>query len=107
MRESRVERALVVGITALGGMAEKFSSPARRGVPDRLVSWPETHDNAWTGWDSPNRPLVEFIETKAPGGKLSPPQVRDHARRRAMGFTVHVLWNLEQVEAYLKYRGKK
>ena len=31
----------------------------------------------------------------------------DHARRRAFGFQVHVLWTMEQAEVYLKLRGKR
>ena len=52
-------------------------------------------------------PTTEFIETKAPGGRLSVLQARDHARRRAMGFLVHVIWNMDLAEAYLRSRGKK
>ena len=87
MRESRIERALTEGVIALGGMCEKFSSPQRRFVPDRLITWPD----AW----------INFVELKAKDGALSDGQERDHARRRALGHPVVVLWSLAGVELYL------
>lgn len=107
MRETTVEQALREGVEALGGTCEKFVSPGKRGVPDRIVSWPEDHDNSDQGEHAPFRPLTEYVETKAPSGKLEPWQERDHARRRAMGFEVYVLWNVYEVEKYLRSRGKK
>lgn len=38
--EKTIEAALVKRVKALGGMAEKFTSPAKRSVPDRLVTLP-------------------------------------------------------------------
>lgn len=98
MRESKIEGYLRCEIEKLGGWMEKHVSPGRRGVPDNLVMWPV---GPWqAAW-------VEFIETKAPGGVYEVLQQRDHERRRAMGFQVHVIWNEEQAEKYLKSRGKK
>jgi hypothetical protein len=42
LREADIEAYLVKRVEALGGTAEKFSSPARRSVPDRLISWPRS-----------------------------------------------------------------
>lgn len=105
-RESKIERLLVEGVEALGGTCEKFVSPGKIGVPDRIISWPVGSPQARDisgGWT----PATEFAETKALGGKLESWQERDHARRRAMGFEVHVPWSEEQVEAYLRSRGKR
>lgn len=102
MRESKIERYLRREVKKLGGVMEKFVSPAKRFVPDDIVSWgmyAHALDNAW--------PPVEFIECKAPDGKLSAGQKRDHDRRRGMGFQVWVIWNMEQAEVYLRARGKK
>lgn len=83
MLEKEVEQYLVRRIKALGGMAEKFTSPGRRSVPDRLVSLPGGR--------------IVFVELKAPGKKPTENQLRDHQRRRDMGFTVLVLDSKEAV----------
>lgn len=84
MLERDVENALVKRIKALGGTCEKFTSPARRSVPDRLVTLPG------------NR--VEFVECKRPGEKPTEKQARDHERRRALGCIVHVIDSLESID---------
>lgn len=87
MRESEVESHLRLSVEGAGGMCEKFVSPGRRGVPDRVASWPGGR--------------VDWIETKAPGGKLKSHQRRDHARRRALGQKVFVLGSIEAVDWYM------
>ena len=57
MRESTIEKHLVAKVKAMGGMAYKFTSPAHRGVADRVVCLPD--GSTW------------FVELKAPGGRLS------------------------------------
>lgn len=86
MRESVIEKALVERVKALGGMCEKFTSPSRRGVPDRLVTLPGGR--------------VVFVELKAPGKVLSVLQQRDHNRRRALGCSVFVIDSLEAANAF-------
>ncbi len=120
MRESKIQRHLIVGIAALGGCAEKFTSPGKRFVPDLLVTWPVSviaHNYSHISYMQPahGEPIhrasthAEFIETKSyfVGGRLSPGQLRDHARRREMGYAVWVIWTMEQAEHYLRMRGKK
>ena len=98
MRESKVEKHLVDRVKALGGVAEKYKSPGRRNVPDRIVLWPKK-----TQWDWTDEPAVaHFVECKRPGEEPTPGQLRDHERRRAMGFTVVVVDSIESVENYLK-----
>jgi hypothetical protein len=111
VRESKIEGYLRAEIAKLGGTSEKFVSPGKRAVPDQLVSWGGyslngifTHERDENGG---YRPVVEFIETKAPGGELSVLQQRDHERRRAMGFQVHVIHTMALAEEYLRSRGKK
>lgn len=84
-RESVIEANLVKQVKAAGGTAYKFTSPGRRGVPDRLVLLPGGR--------------VVFVECKAPGEVPRPDQEREHNRLRALGFTVIVLdsKNLEGV----------
>lgn len=79
MLERDVEKALVKRVKELGGMCEKFTSPGRRSVPDRIVSLPGGK--------------VYFVELKAPGKKPTDSQYRDHDRRRALGMSVRVINN--------------
>lgn len=93
VREADVEAYLVKRVEARGGIAEKFSSPAKRNVPDRLVQWPRygivgAH--------------VHFVECKRPGEKPTAAQDRDHKRRREMGFLVVVVDTYEAVDNYLE-----
>lgn len=84
--ERDIERALVRRIKALGGMCEKFTSPGRRSVPDRIVTLPGGR--------------IVFVELKAPGKKPTPLQQRDHERRRAMGCDVRVIDTMEGANAF-------
>jgi len=86
MLERDIERALVRRVTALGGMCEKFTSPGRRSVPDRLITMPGGH--------------IIFVELKAPGKKPTELQKRDHARRRALGCDVRVIDTMEGANAF-------
>jgi hypothetical protein len=97
--EADVEEYLVKEVAKRGGVAEKFSSPNRASVPDRLVQWPITEFNV--GYD--NIPAwAEFVECKAPGKEPTAAQARDHERRRAMGFRVTVVDTYEAVDKYLE-----
>ena len=87
MKESTIEKHLVTQVKALGGMAYKFTSPAHRGVADRVVCLPD--GQTW------------FVELKAPGGRLSELQkifAEDMAR---MNQRYVCLWNKEQVDAFI------
>ena len=96
--EADVEEYLVKEVAKRGGVAEKFSSPNRASVPDRIVSWPVTTFDV--GYAIPA--WVEFVECKAPGKAPTAAQARDHERRRAMGFRVYVLDSYEAVDKYLE-----
>lgn len=101
MKESKTEKYLRSEIAKLGGWCEKHTSPGTKGPPDNIVMWPHQKLVDWL------LPHTEFIETKAPNGRLTVLQERDHVRRRAMGFLVHVIWNMDLAEAYLRSRGKQ
>lgn len=90
MLETRIEKYFVEQVEKHGGTAEKFTSPGRRFVPDRLVTWP--HATA----------RIHFAELKTVGGVLSSGQARDHARRRQMGVGVWVLWTKKQIDQYVE-----
>lgn len=84
--EKDVETALVRRVKALGGLCEKFTSPGRRSVPDRLVTMPDGQ--------------IIFVELKRPGGKPTEAQLKDHAKRRELGCDVRVIDNLEDARAF-------
>ncbi|EKN5157281.1 VRR-NUC domain-containing protein [Yersinia enterocolitica] len=77
IREDSIEDHLVKEVKKAGGIAYKFISPGRRSVPDRLVLLPGGK--------------VIFVECKAPGGKPTTAQLREHNKLRTLGFTVCVL----------------
>ena len=84
--ERDVERALIARVKRLGGMCEKFTSPGRRSVPDRLVTLPGG--------------VVVFVEVKRPGAKPTTLQERDHQRRRDMGCDVRVIDTMEAAQGF-------
>ena len=86
MLERDIERALVRRVTALGGTCEKFTSPGRRSVPDRLITMPGG--------------VIIFVEVKNVGKKPTPAQQRDHDRRRALGCDVRVINTMEDARAF-------
>jgi hypothetical protein len=86
--EATVERHLVEGIRARGGVAEKTVSPGKRGFFDRVV--------VVAG-------RVFFVETKKPSrGRLTPHQKYRHDEFRAAGATVLVLHSVVEVESFLR-----
>lgn len=88
MRESEIEAALRGGVALLGGIAYKFVSPSRVGVPDRIVVMPGG--------------VTVYVELKAPGMKPAPHQEREHERLRERGHRVYVIDSLAGVQALLK-----
>ena len=103
MRESTVEAYLHQQVVKAGGWTDKFSSPGRRNVPDRLVTWPGDDDER-----TKSRPFgsyraeIHFVECKAPGKGARAGQKRDHARRRKMGCKVFVLDTKAKVNKYVR-----
>jgi hypothetical protein len=88
MRESCIETRLNNGMERCGGLCEKFKSPGRRNVPDRLVTWPDGE--------------MELVELKAPGKKPRTGQLRDHQRRAKCNVKVHVISTVEGVDKFLR-----
>jgi hypothetical protein len=84
--EKFIEAALVRRVKELGGLCEKFVSPGRRSVPDRVVTLPGGR--------------VVFVEVKAPGKKPTELQERDHWRRRKLGCEVIIINNIEDARAF-------
>ena len=84
MLEKEIEAYLCKRIKQLGGMCEKFTSPQKRSVPDRIITLPNN--------------TIIFVETKAEGKKPTELQQRDHATRRAYGCTVLVIYSKKGVD---------
>ncbi|PKM70132.1 MAG: hypothetical protein CVU86_07045 [Firmicutes bacterium HGW-Firmicutes-11] len=87
MRESSIERKLVQGIKKAGGLCMKFTSPGRRGVPDRIILI---------------NGKILFVELKAPGGELSELQRVMISNMRFNGARVEIIDSAEKVYRLLE-----
>ena len=93
MLERDVERYFCEAVKGLGGVAVKFVSPGRAGMPDRLVLLPGGK--------------AVMVELKAASGRLSPIQLQQIKRIRKLGFPVYVAYGrpgVEDLVALLKHR---
>lgn len=79
--ESRIEKSVKKDVEKRGGLCWKFVSPGTKGVPDRIALLPGG--------------AIEFIETKAPGRKLSPLQEKRKRQLEGLGFTYRVVDSLD------------
>ena len=82
--ERDIERYLVRRVKDLGGVAYKFTSPSRRGVPDRLCVFPDG--------------ISVFIECKAPSKKPTVLQTHEIERLRNLGQQVFVVDSKESID---------
>ena len=85
--EKQVEAYLIKRVKALGGMAYKFTSPAHKGVSDRIVCLP--NGQTW------------FVELKTEGGRLSPLQKVFASDMARMNQKYVCLWNKEQIDEFI------
>lgn len=80
--EAKIEKAVCDYAKEKGMLVYKFTSPARRSVPDRLfIPW--------------NRPVF-FIEFKAPGGKPTPKQQQEINKIKNNWHVVHIVDSVEE-----------
>lgn len=91
--ESDVELYLCKIVKKYGGTCEKFKSPARRSVPDRLITFPGGH--------------MFFVECKAPGKDATHLQKKDHKKRRDMGCEVFVIDTKAKAKLLIETRARK
>ena len=87
MKECAIEHIFTTMVKQRGGLCLKFVSPARVGVPDRIVL-------------APNGRVV-FVELKADGGKLSRIQERQIERMRDHGAEVRVLRGMSEAMKFV------
>lgn len=87
MKEAEVEKYFCWKVEMAGGKTWKFTSPANRGVPDRIAVLP-----GGTVW---------FVELKTKGGKLSELQKQFAKDAKSLRLNYDVLWSKEQVDTWL------
>jgi hypothetical protein len=85
MLEKIVEGKVNAYAQSKGFLVYKFTSPARRAVPDRIYISPKG--------------TVVFVEFKREGQKPTPPQEREHHRLRMQNVLVFVIDNVEDGKA--------
>lgn len=84
--EKEIENYFCWAVEKAGGKTWKFTSPANRGVPDRIAVLNGT---------------VWFVEIKKPGGKLSELQKQFAKDAKSLGLNYTVVWSKEDVEKWL------
>ncbi len=84
--EKDIEAYLVRRVRERGGVAYKFTSPAHRGVADRVVCLP---GQTW------------FVEVKRPGGRLTGLQTLFGREMERLGQQYIVVWSKEEIDAWL------
>ena len=87
MLEKQIEAYFVKRVREIGGQAYKFTSPAHRGVADRVVCLPGG--------------VVWFVELKAAGGRLSPLQQVFQSDMARLGQRYACLWSKEHVDGWI------
>lgn len=85
--ERTIERKLVAGVKAMGGIAYKWVSPGNTGVPDRIIIFPDGK--------------IEFVELKTKTNKPTPLQVAQMKRLKKRNCVVYVLRGENAVNEYL------
>ena len=75
--ESQLEKKFCEKIKSFGGMALKFVSPGRAGVPDRIILLPNGK--------------IYFVEMKSSIGKTSIIQEYIFEKFERLGFKVHII----------------
>ena len=86
--EKELEAELRRKVKAAGGLALKFVSPGRAGVPDRIVLAPGGK--------------AYFVEMKRPHGKLRPLQKATAMVFKRLGHVVTVVDSEESLEAFMQ-----
>ena len=87
--EKQVERNFVKAVKEAGGLAVKFVSPGRVGVPDRIVLIPGGR--------------AVFAEIKRPGGHLRKSQEIACREIRAKGFPVCVIRSDADIRTFCEF----
>ena len=86
MLEDKVEESWAKDAKSKGALFYKFTSPARRFVPDRirLEYVPVQHRELVARY-------IKFMEFKRPKGPVMPGQVRERERLMKQGYSVEII----------------
>lgn len=96
--EGKLRAKLKARVEAYGGEIRAVSWLGRRYAPDVMCLFPEGKVPRVQGHNEHFHP---FIETKAPGGKPTVGQAREHKRMRDAGCVVIIISTNEQLDAWL------
>ncbi len=88
MQESTLEKRLRLEVGKHGGLALKFISPGKRGVPDRLVLVPMGR--------------AVFVEMKAPSKPLEPLQKKRTEELKNLGFKVYKIDSNTDIKNFIQ-----
>lgn len=88
LSESQLEEKFCKKIKKIGGMALKFMSPGRAGVPDRIILMPGGK--------------IYFVEMKSSNGPVNPIQEYIFEKFEELGFKVHILNSENSVKKFLE-----
>jgi len=88
MKEKEIEAYFVWAIERLGGKSYKFTSPAHKGVSDRIACLPDGR--------------TIFVELKTKGGRLSALQKMFMSDMTLLNQRYMCLWTIEQVDEWIK-----
>lgn len=86
--ESKIEDWLVNKVKEMGGIADKFVSPANPGVPDRLIIMPNGK--------------IYFVELKASWGRMSSIQKWQRERYMKNGADVRCIKGMEAAREFVE-----
>ena len=87
MLEKQIEAHLVKRVKTLGGVAYKFTSPAHRGVADRVVCLPD--GSTW------------FVELKTESGRLSALQKVFADEMARLNQKYVCLWSKQEIDQWI------
>lgn len=102
--EGKLRAKLKTRVEAYGGEIRAVSWLGRRFAPDVLCLFPAGSlfmEKVFDWQEEGAESAHPFIETKAPGGKPTVGQLREHERMRAAGCVVLVISTEEQLDAFL------
>ena len=85
--EKLIERKLVDGVKARGGLCVKFYSAYQRGVPDRIILMPGGR--------------IYFVELKSTGKKPTKLQEIFLQKLRDLGFIAVVIDTIDKLNAFM------
>lgn len=104
MAERDIRKLLKQRVEAYSGEVRAVSWLGRSGAPDVMVLWvkgvPPVADHQKRRYED-GAVHHPFIETKAPKGKPTAAQSREHKRMQAAGCDVLVISTLEQLDEWL------